>query len=128
MKKNIFALIFFLILLIAVLNGIGNKFFLYWKFWWFDIVVHFLGGLWVGLSVLWFCYFSGYLKNLRKDAPFVILLSFLSVLAVGLGWEIFEFVIEVDFSDKYISDTSLDLIMDILGSLIASAGFLRALK
>ncbi len=125
MKQKLFIFIFTLVASIAILNNLGNEFFLYWKFWWFDIVMHFLGGLWVGLSALWFYSFSGFFEDVRKDKPFIFLLSFLSVLVVGLGWEVFEFLIEIDFSNNYISDTSLDLIMDILGGITASLIVLR---
>ncbi|MBU1557840.1 hypothetical protein KKC45_02665 [Patescibacteria group bacterium] len=124
-KKISFIFIFILVLSIAILNTIGNELFLYWKLWWFDIIMHFLGGLWVGMSALWIYYFSGFFGNLRKDPPFIFLLSFLSVLAIGLGWEVFEFLIEIDFSNHYVSDTALDLIMDIVGGIIASIMFLR---
>jgi hypothetical protein len=127
-KKSLSIFIFVLIFGIAILNNIGNELFLYWRFWWFDIVMHFLGGLWVGLSALWIYYFSGFIKETKKDSSFIFLLSFLSVLVVGLGWEVFEFIIEVEFSSLYISDTSLDLIMDILGGIIASLMVLKINK
>lgn len=120
MKKNTFIFLFILISLISFLNKLGSNFDLYWRFWWYDIIMHFLGGLWIGLMVLWIYYLSGYFKKIKKDKSFIFLLSFLSVLIVGISWEIFEYLFEIVFSNNYISDTSLDLIMDILGGLVAS--------
>lgn len=120
MKRNTFIFLFILISLISFLNKLGGDFDLYWRFWWYDIVMHFLGGLWIGLITLWIYYLSGYFKKNKKDKPFVFLLSFLSVLIVGISWEIFEYLFEIVFSSNYISDTALDLIMDILGGLVAS--------
>ena len=128
MKKNSFILIFFLVLIIAVLNSIGNSFFLYWKFWWFDIVMHFLGGLWVGLSALWVYFFSGYFKDIKRNKKNIFFISLFSVLIIGLGWEVFEYIIKVNFSDNYISDTVSDLIMDICGSVVAYFLFLKENK
>ncbi|MBU4479995.1 hypothetical protein KKG48_00940 [Patescibacteria group bacterium] len=110
-------LILILIVVIAFLNHIAIDNFLYWKFWWFDILMHFLGGFWVSLTALWFFYFSGFVKDFRKNLFNVFLISLVSIFAVGIGWEVFEFMIEISFSNNYVADTVGDLIMDVIGSL-----------
>ncbi len=123
MKKNLLIFNIILVLVIAIANNLANAFFLYWRFYWFDNVMHFLGGLWVGLMALWIYYFSGYIKSNRYDKPFLFLMSFIAVLSVGIGWEIFEVLIDVNFSSGYVSDTALDLIMDIVGGLASATTF-----
>ncbi len=125
MKKGLFIFIFFLILLIAGLNQLAIDLLLYWKIWWFDIMMHFLGGLWIGLASLWIYLFSGYFDSFKsfknKDWETILIISILSVFVVGVGWEIFEFIFEIDFSNNYIWDTTSDLIMDFVGSFVAAS-------
>jgi len=128
MRKKFLLSIFFLASSIAFLHMIGSEFFLYWRFWWYDIVMHFLGGLMVGMIALWVYNYFEYFKNKEINKSLIFLYTFLVVLSVGIGWEVFEFLIEVDFSNNYISDTSLDLIMDIVGSLFSSVVFLKFIR
>ena len=120
MEKTFFIFTFILILIIAILHELALNFFLYWKFWWFDILMHFLGGLWIGLISLWFYFLSGYVKYTKKRITFIFVLSSVSVLVVGIAWELFELLVEFDFSSEYLFDTISDLILDILGALTAS--------
>ena len=98
---------------VAVLHIIALPFSLYWTYWWFDIVMHFLAGFSGGLFILWFF------------APFSIYKSlFLTLgylLVVGVAWEIFEFVFDITISQptNYWQDTIYDLINDTLGALLA---------
>lgn len=124
MRKNLFIFSFVLVLTIAVLNKLGVVNHLYWKLWWYDILMHFLGGLWIGLASLWIYWFSGYFKTPKKDWETVFVVSILSVFVIGVGWEIFEFFIEIDFSNNYVGDTTLDMIMDLIGSFVAGFIFI----
>ncbi len=118
-KRQLFIFSFVLISLVAGLNKMALNFFLYWRFWWFDIMMHFLGGLWIGSIVLWFYYFSGYIKNPIKTKKYIFWISVISVVIVGLGWEVFEFLIDANLREGYFGDTILDLIMDIIGAIVA---------
>ena len=122
MKNKSLIFIFTLITTIALLHVSATNLFWYWKFWWFDIMMHFLGGLWVGLMSLWLYYFSGFNSHPRKEKKFVFLFSIISVLTIGIGWEVFEVLIQSNLSNGYWVDTTQDLIMDTLGAL--TAGFL----
>lgn len=119
MRKELFIFTFILILFIAALNELAVNYYFYWRIWWFDIMMHFLGGLWVGLSALWFYYFSGFLKNNKNDKRSMFFISLFATILIGLGWEVFELILEVDFSNGYWEDTSLDLVMDIIGAITA---------
>lgn len=128
MKRKLFIIIFFLVLLIAILNEVAINFFLYWKFWWFDIMMHFLGGLWVGFSSLWFYYLTKEDKVKRESFLFALWVSFVGIVLIGLGWEVFEFFIKINMSDKYIYDTSLDIFMDMIGAFVATVLFFNFYK
>lgn len=108
-------------LLVAVLHFFAIRLYLYWNFEWFDIVMHLLGGAFIGFLVSWavFYFYNGSALKIKPAISFVML----SVLFIGIGWELFEAVTKttgVIPGDSYISDTALDLIMDILGGAFAA--------
>lgn len=126
LKQKLFIQQFILIAIIAILHFLALRFYFYWTFWWSDIIMHFLGGLWVGLIVLWFFFFSGFVyKNInlvRQSKIFLITIT--SVIIVGVLWEVWEvwevwarlvFINEAG----YFLDTSLDIVMGILGGIVA---------
>jgi len=88
----------------------------YWSYWWMDIVMHFLGGLFVGLVVVWA------LCQVRengfeiKNTTLVVLLG---VLIVSVGWEVFEYMTGVFLSEELFPDTLYDLVFDVLGGAAA---------
>lgn len=85
--------------------------FLYWRFPWFDTLMHFLGGLTVATFAI------GLLYRPR------ILLFALMMCSVAIGWEVFEFSIGTVREANFVLDTGLDLLMDTVGM---SASYLVA--
>ena len=110
-------LIALLALSIALLQFLATTFFLYWVWWWFDIVMHFLGGVFIGSSMLWLIRYEVPV-SIRHRIP-IFLTTFLGVLAVGVLWEVFEYVTGLYAAVNYTLDTTLDLAMDIVGMLLA---------
>lgn len=86
-----------------------------------DVVVHFLGGLFVGLALIWVYLFSGILSESEKTPEIKIspLYIVLGVLLVGLLWEAFEYLIGVFATEKMFPDTIFDLFADVAGGLTA---------
>ncbi|TSC71754.1 MAG: hypothetical protein G01um101448_1100 [Parcubacteria group bacterium Gr01-1014_48] len=110
-------------MIIAVLHFVALYFHLYWSLWWFDIVMHFLGGAWVAAFTLW--YLSHSLQSTygkMKGAGVIVL----ATLCVGILWEVYEYFFGISLvgKDAYIVDTTLDIIMDLTGALTASALFI----
>ncbi len=83
--------------------------FLYWRYEWFDIPMHYLGGLSIGVL------FVGFLKTHRPLA-FV-----LALVGAFVAWELFEFFSGIPLEANYPADTALDLVMDGLGGVTAYA-------
>lgn len=119
-KKEIFLKLAVILYIIAALNFLADYFHLYYILWWFDILMHFLGGFWVGGMVLWFYFF-----NIRINKRFSasgrtgkLLLYFAAVLAVSVVWELFEFSLDTFVVSRTndIMDTLSDLFMDTLGA------------
>jgi len=106
------------IIILAFLHGLAIWAYLYWTVWWFDTMMHFLGGFSIALFALWFSYKAGALKSITSKT--IISCSLVSVLAVGVGWEIFEYVNDIAGSpEDYSRDTSNDLIADLVGAFLA---------
>ena len=99
---------------------------LYFFFWWLDIPMHILGGLWIALAGLT-VYFSS--SHFERDFPpiFVFAFGVAITLVIGLGWEIYEFAIDHAVGDLDISlaDTLKDLSDDLAGALLGAFIFIR---
>lgn len=109
---TVFCLITFSLL--AVVHYVALQLFLYWRFWWFDIPMHFIGGTVVALGI-----FTLYDLRLPLPARYlklipVVLLTFV----VAMVWEVFELGIGIPIEEDYIFDTTLDLIMGLLGGVL----------
>jgi len=117
-SKNLFKRILYLILFIFVANYLANKFYLYSSIWYFDMIMHFLGGLWLGLLVIWFLYSeitsSGFSLKL-------ILKILLGVFLIGVFWEIFEIIFNNIIAQSPFNtlDTISDIFFDLAGGTFA---------
>lgn len=80
---------------------------LYWRYPWFDTLMHFLGGLTVATFGIAF---------LNKHRAFIFLGG---MLAIAAGWELFELAINAQREANFAFDTSLDLLMDACGMSLA---------
>lgn len=103
-------------LTLAVSHFFFLEFYLYWRYEWIDMPMHFLGGVVAGLGFLALPDFFP-----KLNSRWLSVWSTLSfVILVAIGWEIFEVAIGVIFDEgQYILDTSLDLLFGTLGGLVA---------
>jgi len=129
MSEKILKVSTFLIIVIAIIHIVALNFYLYWHFWWLDILMHFMGGFWISAFLFWILYFSRFFKFQPKS--FLSLLSlvvFLNLL-ISLGWEIFEWKLGITFSmEKYYwGDTFSDIFSSLAGGLIALLLFYRGI-
>ena len=104
----------------------------YHRFWWWDIALHTLSGLLLGI----FGFLLVYVLNasdridLQMRPRFVAFFAFLFAVAVGAIWEIVEFAMDQFFGMNMqkamfddpsgLTDTMWDLIVDTIGALIIS--------
>jgi hypothetical protein len=91
---------------LALLNQWALTEYLYWRYEWFDILMHLLGGLAIGTFV------AGLLYKFRPG------LFLLGVVVLVVGWEVFEYMFGIPHEDNYVFDTALDLLMDTFGALV----------
>ena len=110
-----------LVITFGALHFVAEKFYLYWTLWWFDNLIHLVAGFAGGLVIVWLLFASDEFNN-RVSATFKVVLTVVaSVLVVGIAWEIFEYVNKItQTTESYALDTSLDLLFDVLGAVLAS--------
>ena len=117
-KNKLFKHAFGVLILFGLLIFMADKLYLYWTVIWMDLVMHFLGGVWVVLVILWIWSIrkNFILPNKTKTLKICIV----GVMIVGLLWEVYELLIgAVRPSEgyRYWADTSSDLIMDYVGAI-----------
>lgn len=102
---------------ILFLASLGAYFF-YWysTIWWFDMPMHFTGGYFVAISIVYLLF------KIRKEKQLPTYLKlFLLVFAVGFLWEVYEFVVDAYFNTHTIvlMDSFSDLCFDMAGAITA---------
>ena len=140
MKIKYLNIYFLLIFIILIFSGhiaslaVGG----FYKIWWADSALHFLGGFWVGLFALWFLFnFARTPLNAELFPAYILILALLSFTALmGVFWEFFEFILDkitgyksysAIILQKNLEDTLSDLLFDLLGAF-ASGIFLKFKK
>jgi len=105
---------FFLIagLSFAALHVIATELYLYWRYWWFDIPMHFYGGLVVVLGI-----FALASRGLVKEKWLTLKTAILVLLVFAISWEIYELIIGPPVQDNYLIDTATDLVLGLLGAI-----------
>ncbi|MEI6280518.1 MAG: hypothetical protein WCP17_00775 [bacterium] len=123
-RRKLFKTQAYSIILIFILNTIAVKFDFYSSIWYFDMIMHFLGGFWLGLAFLWlFSY-----KNSSLELFFALIFKIiLSVLIIGVLWEIFEIIfINIIAKNPFNTLDSLsDIFFDLSGSSFVIIFFLK---
>lgn len=107
-----------LVLFIFFLNTLATFFFWYSRIWWFDMPMHFLGGLFIGLISVFL--FEKYVRPRRPIARFISspALFYIGVVAViAVGWEYYELFIDMYFGTHaiHLLDTLSDICFDLAG-------------
>ena len=118
-RKKLTQRLLYLIIFILVINFLASKLYWYSSVWYIDMIVHFLGGFWVGLLFLYF--FSA-----RGDVHSLIRLLFF-VLLIGIGWEVYEVLVNDVFAQIPFNflDTASDILFDLAGGALAMFYFFK---
>ncbi len=135
-KKNFAWFVAGLIFFIFIAHSFALYFSLYWRYWWFDNVLHFLGGLWLASVAIWFIYFAGKIKAEFIPALFILIAVVSFAVFGGVLWEFYEFSFDfffakngqMGFAQLGLADTMSDLFFDMLGGLTIALAFLRKKK
>ena len=127
-KTKLFKQASLLLVVIAILDVVATIFYLHWTVWWFDTILHFLGGAWSGITVIliWHHYHNKSSNQLK-----MVFIGVSGALIIGLLWEIYELLLgATSFSDgiAYLADTASDIIMDICGSFFGALYSIKIIR
>ncbi len=111
-RAKIFKTAAFLVVSIFFLNFLAMKFYLYYSIWYFDMIMHFLGGVWLGFFVAWML-LQGDDKFPRSYHAFAgkVLAG---VIFLGVGWELYEAFVDYYLTSDLSRFTSIDTLSDII--------------
>ncbi len=117
------------VLFVAGTLFLGEAYDFYNKFWWWDIMLH--GGSAVGFGLIGFVLVFMMFQGDRFAAPHfaIAVFAFCFAIALGVIWEVFEFLMDQSFGlnmqKSGLLDTMGDLIMDMLGAFVgAGSGYI----
>ena len=113
------SVILVLLISLVVLHALAIHFYFYWTIWWYDIMMHVLGGLAAGFITLAIC--TGRIgEHVVPDGKLLLYVALGSIF-IGILWETYEYTTGVTFvtAGDYAFDTVADLLCDISGGLIA---------
>lgn len=104
--------------------GLGEIGDFYHKIWWWDLMLHSLSALVIGLTGFLAIYVF-YMTNRIRMAPiFVAMVTFGFAVTIGTLWEVFEFLMDWFFGFNMqksgLIDTMTDFLVNIGGSLVAA--------
>src|SRR3989344_1124565 len=97
--------------ILATLPLIGLEYHFYWRFIWLDTISHALGGAWAAFFLFW-------LRSYFGHGPSIVW-GIAGALILGVIWEVFELVAGLVPEANYALDTSIDLLMDVIGGAVA---------
>lgn len=100
------------------LNWVGVEYSLYGLVWWWDVMTHFLGGIFIGFLVLALVN-SKIGRTVCKNHSWWLWVA--GALAIYIGWEVYEVVVNLVIPTHTFDylDTLHDIVNDCLGGLVA---------
>lgn len=127
-KPFIFSLI--VLFTLITLHSVGSYYSWYWVYPQFDVLVHLVSGLWIGLIILWLASCFGQVNSLKEYKVKSFLIAFISALFIGIIWEVLENITQITFVDAhgYALNTTKDIIADGLGGILAYMYFTKRKK
>lgn len=117
-----FNLLFIFFIFSSLFLGEVRRF--YDKIWWWDIFLHSISGIILGLIGFMIVYTFYHEQKFKSSPIFVSLFAFCFSLSIGTIWEFFEFFMDIAFGlnmqKSGLTDTMTDLFVDAIGGLIVS--------
>jgi uncharacterized membrane protein YeaQ/YmgE (transglycosylase-associated protein family) len=89
-KQKPFSFSFLVLVVLIALHSIGSYYSLYWRFDWYDSVVHIISGLWAALLILWLASVLGQVNSLKEYKLKSFLIAVVSAILIGIVWELVE--------------------------------------
>lgn len=127
MRKKLSQYALLVVVLVFFANLLAYKFYWYNSIWWYDMFMHTMGGIFLAV-LAGIAFVKTYEGQIRQE---IIVSTLLFVLTVGLGWELFEYAVQILLKPEpfvNISDSVSDLICDMTGGIIGTYFVLKAKK
>ena len=97
----------------------------YERIWWWDLALHGLSAMVVGIIGFLGIYVFYMTRRIRIAAGWIATISFALAVAVGTLWEIFEFLADLllglNMQKSGLNDTMTDLMINVAGAAVAAA-------
>ncbi len=107
---------------VGLLHIAAEFFYFYWTVFWFDIMMHFLGGIAVALATLWAVVRLNFLKNYGNPILTTFFTTLTAVLVVSFFWEVLEHLTGTAKAlEGYVFDTTMDTSAALLGAALTSS-------
>lgn len=100
-------------------DALGDIIHFYSRFFWYDLAGHFLGSAAAGIIIISILKSTGIHRNEKGGNAILSLLTFTSVVTLGVFYELEEFFEDFfNFTNRFgdAKDTAADLLMDVLGA------------
>ena len=129
-KQKPFPFSMLVLVILIALHYAGSYYSWYWKFSFFDIIVHIFSGLWVALVLLWLASYVGQVSSLKEYKIRSFLIAFISAVLIGIVWELAEVWGHATSTNTngYALDTAMDIMNDAVGGILAYLYFIRSRK
>ena len=117
-----FTLVICLFLYASFVLGEVSEF--YRRFWWWDLMLHSLSAIVIGLIGFLLIYVFYATKRMQAKPGFVAAMTFCVAVATGTIWELFEFgmdwLFDFNMQKSGLVDTMTDVAVNMLGAVIAA--------
>ena len=112
MVQPVVLLFLFLSTIFATVHWFAIEASLYWHFWWFDILMHFWGGILIALGIVAITTFRRI--TIKPSYGLVLIVSLVTVVS----WEFFEWQVGLFDPELHFPDAMYDMILGVLGGLL----------
>lgn len=102
-------------LIFACTHWIAIEAYLYWHYWWFDILMHFWGGFLIAFGVVSLTTFRRI--TIKPTYPVVFVIALMAVCT----WELFEWNVGLMDPALHWQDALEDMFLGLLGSMLGLA-------
>jgi hypothetical protein len=108
---------------------LGSALDFYYKFWWWDVVLHTASGFLLGIIGFVALYVLNQTDRVRQTMTpaFICFFGITFAVTLGVAWEVFEFVADtirpawnMQSTETGVRDTMVDLIVDAVGAVIVA--------
>ncbi len=96
----------------------------YTRFWWWDLMLHSLSSLTIGIMAFLAIYVFHMTRRVQMAPIYIASMTFCLTVTMGTLWELFEFSLDWFFQftmqKSGLIDTMTDLMVDVIGAFIAA--------